>query len=75
MMADFQQSRGLCKEPLMQKYLRVLGIHMVLGSVVSGRQKEMEIGGSGGEPGGHLAFLPLAIRGLACKKHVLKVKL
>lgn len=41
----------------MQKYFGVLGVHMVLGYVVSGKQKEMEIGGCGREPGGHIGIL------------------
>lgn len=60
-MADFQQSRGLCREPLMQKYFGVLGIHMVLWYMVSGKQKEMEIGGCGREPGRHIGILALGL--------------
>lgn len=36
-MAEFQQCRGLCEEHLMQKYLGVLGTHMVSRFVLSGK--------------------------------------
>lgn len=51
-MADFQKSRGLYGEPLMQKYFGVLGIHMVLWYVVSGKREGMELGGGSRKPWG-----------------------
>ena len=58
-MAHFQQSRGPYGEPLMQKYFGVLGIHMVLWYVVSGKQEGMEIGSGRRKPGGHVGILVL----------------